>query len=188
MGLLADSLRSVDFLADASEASIAGFMVLGKSADFERGHVFWRTGDTPDWLVVPVSGEAKTSTRNPEGREFIDRLLGAGECLGLASALDGCLHPTDAEVVRTGEFFMISRANLIGFLGDHPDIRAHATAMVATSYRRSLREREDAALRPVPERLADFLRRHACQRQAAGSRVLVHATQAEIAARLGTVR
>ena len=38
------------------------------------------------------------------------------------------------------------------------------------------------------ERLARFLLEHCCIRQTDGAKVLVHATQSEIAARLGTVR
>jgi len=188
MGLLLDSLRRVDFLAASSEEAVSRFMVSGKSADCARGHVFWRAGKVPDGLVVPVSGEAKTTTRSPEGREFIDRFLGPGECFGLASALDGLEDPTDAEVVRAGEFFTIPRPAFQRFLDANPETRAKASAMVGALYRRSLKEREDVALRPVPRRLAEFMLRHACVRQGDGARVLVHATQAELAARLGTVR
>jgi len=188
MGLLIDTLRSVDFLAGANEDVVMRFMVLGKSGDYPKNHVFWRSGKSPEGLVIPVSGEAKTTTRSAEGREFIDRFLGSGDCIGLASALDDMEHPTDAEVVRAGEFFSISRANLQKFLGEHPEIRPRITQMIGALYRRSLKEREDVALRPVPQRVAEFLLRHACVRQDDGAKVLVHATQAELAARLGTVR
>lgn len=188
MALLLDTLRSVDFLANAPEATVLRMMVLGKSADFAKGHVFWKAGHAPESLVIPISGEAKTATRSAEGREFIDRFLGSGECLGLASALDGMPHPTDAEVVRAGEFFTITRTNFLRFLGEFPEIRARTTEMIGALYRRNLKEREDVALRPVPQRVAEFLLQHACVRQDDGARVLIHATQAELAARLGTVR
>ena len=188
MGLLLDTLRSVDFLAGASEDVLLRFMVLGKSLEYPKGHVFWRAGKAPEMLVVPVSGEAKTKTSSIEGREFIDRFVVSGECLGLASALDGMPHPTDAEVVRAGEFFTIPRASLLRFLDEHSGIRAKAGQMIGALYRRALQEREDVALRPVPQRVAEFLLQHACVRQADGAKVLVHATQAELAARLGTVR
>ena len=188
MGLLLDTLRSVDFLSGCPEDAILRFMVLGKSADYPKGHVFWRAGANPELLVVPISGEGKTATRSSEGREFIDRFLSSGECLGLASALDGLPHPTDAEVVRAGEFFTITRTNLNRFLDEHPEVRATMMQMIGSLYRRSLKEREDVALRPVPQRVAEFLLHHACVRQNDGAKVLVHATQAELAARLGTVR
>src|SRR5262245_52886805 len=126
MALLLDALRSVEFFAGADEAVVVRFMVLGKSADFAKGHVFWKAGRDPELIVVPVSGEAKTTTRSAEGREFIDRFLASGECIGLASAVDGMPHPTDAEVVRAGEFFTMPRANFLKFLDEHPEIRAAA--------------------------------------------------------------
>lgn len=188
MGLLLESLRSVDFLSSETEETVSRFMVSGKCTDCTRGHVFWRAGKVPEALVIPVSGAAKTTTRSPEGREFIDRFLGPGECAGLASALDGLEDPTDAEVVRAGEFFMMPRANFQRFLDAHPQSRAKASVMVGALYRRSLKEREDVALRPVPQRVAGFLLRHACVRHGEGARVLLQVTQAELAARLGTVR
>jgi CRP/FNR family transcriptional regulator, dissimilatory nitrate respiration regulator len=188
MALLLDALKSVDFLADAADDVVLRFMVLGKSADFAKRHVFWKAGAAPEMLVVPVSGEAKTATRSVDGREFIDRFLASGECLGLASALDGLPHPTDAEVVRAGEFFTITRANFHRFLDERPEVRAKMTEMIGALYRRNLKEREDVALRPVPQRVAEFLVGHACIRQDDGAKVLVHATQSELAARLGTVR
>ena len=90
--------------------------------------------------------------------------------------------------MRAGEFFTISRTNFLKFLQDRPSVRAKATEMIGALYRRNLKEREDVALRPVPQRLAAFLLQHTCVRQADGAKVLVHATQAELAARLGTVR
>src|ERR1043166_5389542 len=188
MGLLLDTLRSVDFLTGVPEDVVMRFMVLGKAGDYPKGHVFWRAGKAPEGLVIPVSGEAKTTTRSAEGREFIDRFLGSGECIGLASALDDMDHPTDAEVVRAGEFFTISRTNLQKFLAEPAEIRPRITHTIGALYRRSLKEREDVALRPVPQRVAEFLLSHACVRQADGAKVLVHATQAALAARLGTVR
>ena len=94
MALLLDTLHSVDFLRTASDDAVVRFMVLGKSADYPKGHVFWRAGSPSAGLVVPVSGEAKSSSLNEEGRELIHRLVGTGEVLGLASTLDGLAHPT----------------------------------------------------------------------------------------------
>ena len=188
MGILKDTLKAVEFLTDLPETAITQFMVAGRSVEYPKGHVFWRAAQPPQLVVVPITGEAKTSTKNEEGREFIDRFVTSGECIGVASALDGMPHPTDAEVVREGEFFTITRTELLKFLDQHPQARAAAAQMVGTLYRRALREREDVALRSAPQRVAEFLLNNSCVRQADGAKVLVHATQAELAARLGTVR
>lgn len=188
MGLLKDTLKSVDFLAELPETAITQFMVMGRSVEYPKEHVFWRAAAAPQLVVIPITGEAKTSTRNEEGREFIDRFVASGECIGVASALDGMPHPTDAQVVREGEFFTIPRTELLKFFDQYPQARAAATQMIGVLYRRALREREDVALRSAPQRVAEFLLNQSCVRQADGAKVLVHATQSELAARLGTVR
>jgi len=188
MAILLDTLKSVDFLAGTSEDVIVAFMVSGKSRDFGRGHVFWRVEAPPQGIVIPITGEAKSANRSTEGREFIERFVGPGECVGLHSAVDGLVHPTSAEVVRRGEFFTISSDAFQRFLAKYPAVRTKLVEILGRRYRQALQEREDIALRPVSERIAQFLLEHACIRQTDGARVLVDATQAEIAARLGTVR
>jgi len=108
--------------------------------------------------------------------------------VGLHSAVDGMAHPTSAEVVRKGEFFTMTRSAFQQFLGEHASVGARLVGILGRRYRQALQEREDIALRPVAERIARFLVEHACLRQSDGAKVLVDATQAEIAARLGTVR
>lgn len=188
MGLLLDSLGSVDFLRSCDRDAVVRFMVLGRSADYAKGHVFWREGMPSQGVVIPVSGEAKSTTRGTDGREFIDCFTGPSECLGLETALDGLKHPTNAEVLRAGEFFTIRLEAFMTFLREHPEIRDTITEMLGRRLRRNLREREDIALRPVSERVAHFLVANACVRQSDGAKVLVEATQSEMAARLGTVR
>jgi len=188
VGLLLDTLSSASLLSEAQPEAIVRFMVLGKSADYPKGHVFWRVGTPPQGLLIPVSGEAKSVTLNDEGREFIDRLSGTGECLGMESAIDGGPHLTTVQAVRSGEFFTISRACFRQFLDEYSDIERAVVRDLCRGIRINVQGRSDIALRPVSERIARLLVEHACLRQEDGARVLLDATQAEIAARVGTVR
>ena len=141
----------------------------------------WAVSSSP---VVPVSGEAKSATRGTDGREFIDCFTGPGECLGLETALDGLEHPTDAEVLRAGEFFTMRRESFLTFLREFPETQPEITKLLGRRLRRHLQEREDIALRPVAARVAHFLAANACVRQSDGAKVLAEATQSEMAARL----
>ena len=188
MGVLVDALKSVDFLTGESDDVIQAFLVAGKCVDRDKGEMLWRTGSPPQGIVIPVTGEAKTVSHGPDGREFIDRFIGPGEVVGLQSTLDGLPHPTSAEIARPGAFFELPRQAVLQLLDRFPGVRAKVGETVGRMYRRSVRDREDVVLRPVPERLARFLVEHACVRRSDGAKVLVHATQSEIAARLGTVR
>ncbi|MCE9636602.1 MAG: Crp/Fnr family transcriptional regulator [Planctomycetes bacterium] len=188
MGVLVDALKSVDFLRNEGDDVVQAFLLAGKCVDREKGEHLWRAGSVPHGFVIPVTGECKTVSHGPDGREFIDRFIGPGECVGLQSTLDGLSHPTSAEVSRAGAFFELPRAAAHQLLERFPTVRMRAIEAIGKMYRRSVRDREDVVLRPVPERLARFLLEHSCVRQSNGAKVLVHATQSEIAARLGTVR
>lgn len=188
MGVLVDALKSVDFLHGEPDETVQAFLVAGRCVDREKGETLWRAGSPPQSIVIPVTGEAKTVSHGTDGREFIDRFIGPGECLGLQSTLDGLPHPTSAEIARAGAFFELPRSAALQLFDRFASARTKAVETVGRMYRRSVRDREDVVLRPVPERLARFLVEHACVRQSDGAKVLVHATQSEIAARLGTVR
>lgn len=188
MGVLIDALNSVDFLHGESADVVCEFLAGGKCADREAGETFWRAGTPPLGIVIPVTGEAKTVSHGADGREFIDRLVGPGECLGLQGTLDGIAHGTAAEVSRAGVFFDLSRPATLELFDRHPAVRTKAVEALGRIYRRSVSDREDVIMRPVQVRFARFLIEHACIRRADGARMLLHATQSEIAARLGTVR
>ncbi len=188
MALLLDTLSSVDFLSGMSQDAVVRFMVLGRSADYRKGHLFWRAGASSHGVVVPVSGEAKLATRGTDGREFIESFRGPGECMGLSCTLDGLPHASDAIVVRAGEFFSMRPDGFKKFAAEFPEVWPAAVRLMGRQLRRNLQEREDIALRPVNERLAQFLIENSCVRQTDHAKVLIDATQSEIAARLGTVR
>ncbi len=188
MGLLVDTLTSVGFLRGAAQDAVLRFMVLGKSRDYNRGHRFWRVDSPPQGIVIPVTGEAKAFSCNTDGREYIDAFAGPGECIGIESALDGLPHPNSAEVIRKGEFFTMSANSFQRYLREQPQIVSPVMAIMSRRLRQTLQERHDIALTSVKERIARFLLESACLRAGDGAKVLVDATQAELAARLGTVR
>jgi CRP/FNR family transcriptional regulator len=188
VGLLLDTLRIVDFLTGVDDDVLDEFLVAGRCVDLPKNHVIWKRGGAPEGIVIPVTGEAKTLGHGSEGREFIERFVGPGEWMGLQSSLDGLPHPADAEVTRAGAFFRIPRKQLTDLLDAHPAVRQKATTSVGLLYRQGVLDREAVVLQPVPQRLARFLLDHACLRQGDGAKVLTHATQSDIASRLGTVR
>jgi CRP-like cAMP-binding protein len=187
VGLLIEALRRVDFLAVLPDAEVERFMVLGRCSVRARRHVFWRAGADPQELIVVVSGEVKTVTRSEDGREVIHEFFGPGDCVGLPGAIDGLPRPHDAEVARRGEFFVIRRDALWSCLDGNPRARRAAVTMLGRMYRRTLVDHDDVVFHKATQRVARFLVERACVRQTDGARVLVDATIAELAARVGMV-
>jgi CRP/FNR family transcriptional regulator len=188
MGVLLETLRSVEFLRGADDDTVMRFMVLGRCVHQRKGHCFWLEGDPPRGVVVPVNGTLRSVSRSSEGREFIDRFAGPGECLGLSATITGLVHPTAAEVVRPGEFFTLRTDAFARFLKEYPEVRESMVRTMGLELLMQVREREEIALRSVPQRLARLLLGHSCVRQGDGSKVLLDATQGDLASRLGTVR
>ncbi|MCE9636207.1 MAG: Crp/Fnr family transcriptional regulator [Planctomycetes bacterium] len=186
--LLRDVLRSVEFLHGASPEVLTKFMSLGHSRRLAKGHVFWTAGQSAQSVVIPVDGELALMRSNAGGRELCHGFFGTGDCAGLQCVLSDHPHVADARAIRGGEFFTVDRSTILRFLDEHPTARAIALSAVGRMYRNSVNEREGLVFLPLDARLAQFLLANACMHQGDGARVLLRATHAEIAARIGSVR
>jgi CRP-like cAMP-binding protein len=188
MGALLAALSSLEFLALSHAGLTARFMAAGRSIVVPRGHVFWKTGQSPQGIVVPVGGDVAAVTTDAGGHQICYELVGPGECAGIACAIDGLPHPDEARAIRGGEFFVMERAAFTRFLDTNPDARTDVAAAVGRLFRRSLVERDRMAFLSVNARFARFLLERTCVRVKNGARILLRATHAELAPRLGSVR
>lgn len=80
--------------------------------EYRRGNILFREGDECSAVFVICSGRVKISATSREGRTFILRITGAGNVLGIGSALQGdeyevtaeAIEPTQVRVLRTRLF------------------------------------------------------------------------------------
>ncbi|MEI9969958.1 MAG: Crp/Fnr family transcriptional regulator [Terracidiphilus sp.] len=80
--------------------------------EYRRGNILFREGDECSAVFVICSGRVKISATSREGRTFILRITGAGDVLGMGSALEGdeyevtaeAIEPTQVRVLRTRVF------------------------------------------------------------------------------------
>lgn len=186
--LVRETLRTVEFLAGADAGTIERFAACGRVAEVPAGHVFWRIGESPQGIAVPVTAELASISSSSGGHQIVYALLGPGECAGVAPALDGLPHVTEVRAIRGGAVFVVDHPAFAQFLGRCPAVRQDVVATVGRLYRRSLEERDRLTFLPVRARLARLLLDQACVRRDDGARVLLRATQTEVAGRLGSVR
>jgi CRP-like cAMP-binding protein len=188
MSLLLDVLTTVEFLAHGPPDLPSRFMALGRTRTLPRSHVLWRAGQSPETVVVPVTGELAALGRDSGGRGICYAFFGVGECVGVPAAVDGMPAPREIRVIRGGEFFVVDRASFLRFLDAHADVRARVTEFIGRIFRRGLDERDRDVFLPVHARVARFLLEHACVRRSDGARILMRESQPEIGIRLGSVR
>jgi CRP/FNR family transcriptional regulator, cyclic AMP receptor protein len=94
------------------EKSLSFLEVNSIPMEYRRGNILFREGDECSAVFVLCSGRVKVSATSREGRTFILRIAGAGDVLGMGSALQGgdyevtaeAIEPTLARVLRT-KFF-----------------------------------------------------------------------------------
>jgi CRP/FNR family transcriptional regulator, cyclic AMP receptor protein len=185
---LLEVLRSVEFLSDGPYDLAPQFMAFGRSRDLPAGHLFWRPGQTPQGIVIPVSGELAEMKSDIGGRRLCYGFFGAGECAGAPCAADGLPHVTEARAFRAGEFFVMERAAFLLFLSGRPAVLASVLASVGRLFRRSLEERDRVVFLPVHVRVARVLLEHACVRKADDGRLLLRMTHTDLAGRVASVR
>ena len=152
-------------------------------AHYGPQQVVFLAGTPDDSLYVIAHGWLKSLKSTAEGREQTLALFGPGEVFNLAVLAD---VPTQATVIALEPvtLWRLPRARLHALIATHPEL-AHALirGLVARVIRLS-KLVEDLTLHPVEARLARLL-----LQRATGDEVVRRqwATQAELAAQLGTV-
>ena len=99
VGLSLVVLRNVPLFAGLGEAELEKLSVLCGRKRVERGAFIVRAGDSTDSLYILLTGRAKVTNSDEEGREIILAWLGAGEFFGEMGLIDG--SPRSANVVAS---------------------------------------------------------------------------------------
>lgn len=151
--------------------------------DLARGTVLFRAGDHANGFVVVLSGRIEVFLTGPTGREILLYAVEPGQScvqttLGLMAdeTYSGEAHvATDARVV------LIPRALFAGLMNEEPGFRAFVMQAFARRMADVTRLLEQVAFGRVEARLAAAL-----LDLAEGG--IVHATQSDLAARIGSAR
>lgn len=153
-------------------------------AVYQAQEVVFLMGDQDDGLYIVASGWLKALKSAASGREQTIATFGPGAVLNDVAVLAGA--PTQATLValEPTALWRIPRTHLLGLIAEHPTL---ATALIGSLASRVIHLAslvEDLALRPVEARLARLLLTQARDGQLERRR---WATQAELAAQIGTV-
>jgi CRP/FNR family transcriptional regulator len=136
-----------------------------------------------------AEGRVRIYKVSPQGREHVLEQLEPGGTFNDVAVLDGGPNPASAMAATDVLLCIISRADIRRLAYAHPELAWALIESIARRARRLVAMVEDLALRSVKARLAKLLlaeaERTAEQTQIQRDQMV---TQAEMAARLGTVR
>ena len=150
-------LRSIPLFAGLPENQVYQIARMAGVCKVPRNTTLVRVGDKTDALYVLVSGSAKVLNRDVEGREVILTLLGAGECFGEMSLIDGSPRSADVVSCEPCELLVIAKSDFARALAENVDLCFNMMKSLADRLREANRKIESLALLDVYGRVAKLL-------------------------------
>ncbi len=152
--------------------------------DYPAGRVVFVAGEPCAGLYVVESGWLKAVKMSAGGREQVLRFIGPGEAFNEIGVLADARNPATVVALETTTVWVIERGTMLALFDEHPAIAHTVTQNLAQRVLHLVALVEDLSLRTVEARLARYLLEQSVANAVRRER---WATQAEMAARLGSV-
>lgn len=157
IGLSLVVLRNVPLFSGLDEAELEKLSKVSTRKRVERGAYVVRAGESTDSLYILLSGQAKVTNTDEEGREIILAWLGPGEFFGEMGLIDG--SPRSANVVATEacELLHLGKDAFQRCLQDNFQVAQKLMQILVRRLREADRKIESLALLDVYGRVARLL-------------------------------
>lgn len=182
--LLLAQLRALPLLAGLDTPTLANLAREAVWREYATGEAIFWEGETVPGLYYLTDGWLKVVKTSPEGREQVLRFLGPGETFNEIGAFANLPNPATALALEAVSVWLLPRLAIARLLREQPDVAQHIIENLARRVVDLVNLVADLSLRSVTGRLARLLLDEATG--AVLTRPRWH-TQAELAARLGTV-
>jgi CRP-like cAMP-binding protein len=179
-------LRRVGFCAGLPDAAIAAIAAIAAPLRRPAGAFVQLEGDPAEAMYVIAQGHVKIARTSAAGREQVLNVLGPGSHFNTVPIFDGGACPANAQAIGDVELLALPRDAMRRVAEQHPALALALLREFTGRVRHLVNLVDELALHTVQGRLAGLLlaQAEAAERGAAGPPL----TQAEMAARLGTVR
>ncbi len=182
-------LRQVPYFANLPELLLAELAALAGERRYARGQVIFLEGEPCAGLHIVAAGVVRMVKLSPQGREQVLEQLGPGKTFNDVAVLDGGPNPASAMAANDVRLVVVTAVDIRRLAHAHPELAWALIESIAGRTRHLVAMVEDLSLRSVKARFAKLLLAQA--EQTAGQAQIDRGqlvTQAEMAARLGTVR
>jgi CRP-like cAMP-binding protein len=181
---LVEQLSAIPFFSGLHETIIRELAQGAFWRDYESGEVVFLEGDRPYGLHYLQHGWLKISKTSPQGREQILQFLEPGTTFNAVGLFANQPNPATAIALEPAGVWILRRDAVMALLSRRPELAQHVVERMAARILELVDMVGDLSFRTVSQRLARLL-------LADASGDTLHRpgwyTQAEIAARLGTV-
>lgn len=184
LAALVEQLRVQPFLVGLPDAALRELAQGATWREYEQGAVVFLEGEPPQGLYLLLYGWLKIVKSSPDGREQVLQFLEPGTLFNAIGALADHPNPATAITLEPAGLWLLRREAVMAFVDDHPQLARWIIARMAEHMLELVDLVANLSLRTVRQRLARLLLDDA-------DGAILHRpqwlTQAEIAARLGTV-
>jgi CRP/FNR family transcriptional regulator len=181
-------LRRVSYFASLPATELRRLAGRCTTRTFGLGQGLFEEGQPCRGLFIVADGLVEIRQISLRGREQVFHTEGPGATLGEAPLFDGGGYIASAVALAPTRVLFLPRAEVLGLCKRRPEV---ALAMLKTMARRVRHFAgivSDLAFRPVTERVARHLDASLAEPVKPGTSIELTLTQAQLAARLGTVR
>jgi CRP/FNR family transcriptional regulator, dissimilatory nitrate respiration regulator len=153
-----------------------------------RGETLFEEGEPCRGLLIVADGRVEIRQISLRGREQVFHTEGPGAALGEAPLFDGGGYIASAVALVSAQVLFLPRAEVLRLCQRRPAVAVAMLKTLARRVRHFAGIVSDLAFRPVTERLARYVDATIAQPIRPGTSIELPLTQAQLAARLGTVR
>lgn len=182
--LLEEKLASVSYFKDLNKSMLQAIAQTAIKKIFAEEQVVFLEGEPCVGLYLVDSGWLKAVKVSPDGREQVVHFLGQGEVFNAISVFSNTTNPATVIALESSNIYIIPQETMLRLLEDYPLLARHVIEDLSQRVLHLLSLVEDISLHTVESRLARYLLEYAQEETLQRQR---WTTQAEIAARLGTV-
>ncbi|MCE1241830.1 cyclic nucleotide-binding domain-containing protein [Oryzomicrobium sp.] len=150
-------LRRVSLFSRLTDEELSRIARNSQRRSVTRGTAVVRSGDPTDSLYILLTGSAKVTNTDDEGREVILSLLAPGDFFGEMGLIDGSPRSADVVALEACELLQISPAEFQRCIVDHFDVALSLMRGLVQRLRVADRKIESLALLDVYGRVARLL-------------------------------
>jgi|KBSSwiStaDraftv2_1062776.scaffolds.fasta_scaffold541654_1 CRP-like cAMP-binding protein len=179
-------IRSVSFCAGLPDPAVTALSAIAMPLQRPARAFIQFEGDQADAMYLVMHGRVKIARVSASGREQVLNVIGAGGHFNTVPMFDGGACPANAQAIDDVALLALPRDRLHRVVEDHPALALALLKEFTSRLRHLVNLVDDLALHSVQGRLAGLLLEQAAMAERGATAEPL--TQAEMAARLGTVR
>jgi CRP-like cAMP-binding protein len=181
-----DILRRVPDFRSLPAPELRRVVAACRARTLRPGDTLFEEGEPCRGLFIVAEGRVAVRQISLRGREQVFHTEGPGATLGEAPLFDRGGYVASAVALTAARALLLPRPHVIALCQRRPEVALAMLETMAVRVRRFAELVADLVFRPVTERLARHL--EALRAGGAGPEIRLTLTQAQLAARLGTVR